>query len=186
MIETERLRLRNWRKDDAGPFHEHLNRPNVMRWLGGVRTREFMDEVVGKFIHWQDERGFTFWVVERKEDGEFLGFYGLKVADGVNSTVPGDIEVGWRFREDAWGKGYAKEAAIASLDHAFTVLGAPRVVALTVVGNEMSWGLMKRLGMALHEELEYVDLAWPDSMNPTIVYVVTREDWEARDADLRR
>jgi RimJ/RimL family protein N-acetyltransferase len=186
MIETERLRLRNWRQGDGEQFREHCNRPNVMRWLGGVRTPEFMDEVVGRFVAWQEERGFTFWVVERKEDCAFLGFCGLKIADGVNSTVAGEIEVGWRFREDAWGKGYAKEAAIASLDHAFDKLAAPRVVALTVVGNEMSWGLMKRLGMTLRPELEYVDLAWPDSMNPTIVYVITRQEWEGRDADLRR
>jgi RimJ/RimL family protein N-acetyltransferase len=185
MIETNRLRLRNWREGDAVQFYEHCNRPNVMRWLGGVRTPEFIDEVVARFVAWQDERGFTFWVVERKEDGAFLGFCGLKIADGVDSTVTGEIEVGWRFREDAWGQGYAKEAAIASLDHAFNVLGAPRVVALTVVGNEMSWGLMKRLGMTLRPELEYIDLAWPDSMNPTIVYVIEREEWEARGADLR-
>ena len=186
MIETQRLRLRNWREGDAARFQEHCNRPNVMRWLGGVRTPQFMDEVVRRFTAWQEERGFTFWEAERKEDDEFLGFCGLKLADGVNSTVTGDIEIGWRFREDAWGKGYAKEAAIASLDHAFRVLGVPRVVALTVVGNEMSWGLMKRLGMTLRRELEYVDPAWPDSMNPTIVHVITREQWEARDADLRR
>lgn len=180
MIETERLLLRNWREGDDALLHEHCNTAAVMRWLGGVRTRAFMADVAARLTGWQERYGHTFWVAERKEDGAFLGFCGLKVADGRNSSVTGEIEVGWRFREDAWGRGYAKEAAIASLDHAFAQLGAQRVVALTVSGNEASWGLMKRLGMGRQEVLDYVDPDWPETMNPVIVYSITREAWEAR------
>ena len=71
-------------------------------------------------MRWQEERGFTFWAVERKADGELLGFCGLKIADTPGSPIEGMHEVGWRLREDAWGQGYAKEAAIASLDFAST------------------------------------------------------------------
>ena len=177
MIETGRLRLREWRRGDDARLHEHCNTPAVMRWLGGVKTREFMYGVAARLAGWQAERGHTFWVVERKEDEAFLGFCGLKVADGTDSRVLGEIEIGWRFREDSWGQGYAKEAAIVSLDHAFDVLGADRVVALTVAGNEASWGLMKRLGMRRREDLDYVDADWPDSMNPVIVYEMERSRW---------
>ena len=61
-----------------------------------------------------------------------LGFCGLKRVNSDGAPNPGDFEVGWRLREDAWGQGYAKEAAIASLDLAFGRFGAPHVVALTV------------------------------------------------------
>lgn len=180
MIETERLRLRNWREGDDELFDRHTNTDAVMRWLGGVKSREFLDGVVrDRFMAWQKTHGFTFWVVERKADGEFLGFCGLKVADGAHSTVLGEIEVGWRFREDVWGKGYAKEAAIASLDHAFSVVGAARVVALTVQGNEGSWGLMERLGMRRRSDLDYIDPAWPETMNPVIVYEMPKADWRS-------
>ena len=77
-------------------------------------------------MRWQEERGFTFWVVERKADGELLGFCGIKIADTAGSPIEGVHEVGWRLREDVWGQGYAKEAAIASLDFAFDALGADR------------------------------------------------------------
>ncbi len=180
MIETDRLCLRNWRAGDDALLHEHCNTPAVMRWLGGVRTREFMADIAAHLASWQERFGHTFWVVERKEDGAFLGFCGLKVADGFNSTVTGEIEVGWRLREDAWGQGYAKEAATASLHHAFDILGAGQVMALTVAGNEASWGLMKRLGMTRREDLDYVDPEWPESMNPVILYVITQEEWRAR------
>ena len=78
MIETGRLVLRDWREADIDPFIRHLNKPAVMRWLGGVKTRPFLEGVVReRFMRWQREHGHTFWVVERKADGELLGFCGL-------------------------------------------------------------------------------------------------------------
>jgi RimJ/RimL family protein N-acetyltransferase len=177
--ETERLILRNWRKGDADEFNRHCNSEAVMRWLGGVRSREFYDDVAARLTRWQEERGYTFWVVERKADGAFLGFCGLKRADGEGSTIPGEIEAGWRFREDAWGQGYAREAATAVLSFAFDILEAERVVALTVEGNSASWGLMLRLGMRRREDLDYHDPRWPESMNPTIVYEIGKSAWKA-------
>jgi RimJ/RimL family protein N-acetyltransferase len=178
MIEAERLRLRNWCPADLDPFIDHCNREPVMRWLGGVKTREEMAGIVERLTRWQEERGFTFWVVERKADEALLGFCGLKIADGEGSTVAGEIEIGWRLREDAWGQGYAKEAAIASLDHAFAELDAPHVVALTVSGNEASWGLMERLGMTRRADLDYHDPRWGE-LNPNIVYRIDKAQWRA-------
>jgi RimJ/RimL family protein N-acetyltransferase len=176
MIETARLRLRNWTPADAEPFARHTNTPAVMRWLGGVRSREDMDAIVSeRFIAWQESRGHTFWVVERKEDGALLGFCGLKIADDAGSPVEGELEIGWRLREDAWGQGYAREAAQASLDFAFGRLGAPRVVALTVAGNSASWGLMERLGMTRRPDLDYAGPAWAES--EVIVYAIGRDEW---------
>ena len=177
MIETERLVLRDWREEDAEPFIRHTNTPAVMRWLGGVQTEEVARQAIeGRVVRWQRERGFTFWVVERKDDRALLGFCGLKLADTEGSPIEGEHEVGWRLREDAWGQGYAKEAAIASLDHAFGQLGAVRVVAVTYKENGPSWGLMERLGMKRREDLDFDDPRYPE-LNPTIVYTIAREEW---------
>jgi RimJ/RimL family protein N-acetyltransferase len=171
MIETARLILRNWREDDIEPFIRHTNTPAVMRWLGGVKSAaEHRTAFRDRIMRWQ-ESGFTFWAVERKADGALLGFCGLKIADSEGSPIEGMLEVGWRLREDAWGQGYAKEAAIASLDFAFDTLGAERVVAITFRGNEPSWGLMERLGMTRRPELDYDDDRFP-TLNPTIVYEI--------------
>ncbi|HEX8514093.1 MAG TPA: GNAT family N-acetyltransferase [Allosphingosinicella sp.] len=177
-IETERLRLREWREEDIEPFIRHLNVEPVMRWLAGVRTREQQEASVReRFMVWQDTLGFTFWVVERKEDEALLGFCGLKMADDPGSPVEGDYEIGWRLREDAWGQGYAKEAATASLDFAFDRLGVERVVALTVEGNAPSWGLMIRLGMVRRADLDYDTAQWADGT--VIVYEIRREQWRS-------
>ncbi|HEY9553655.1 GNAT family N-acetyltransferase [Allosphingosinicella sp.] len=177
MIETERLLLRNWRESDAESFHVHTNTPAVMRWLGGVKSREDLREVSDRLMRWQEERGFTFWVVERKEDGAFLGFCGLKIADDPAGTITGEYEVGWRFREDSWGRGYAREAASASLDHAFDTLAAERIFAITFNQNEASWGLMRRLGMHRREDLDYHDPRFPN-LNPTIIYEIDKREWK--------
>lgn len=177
MIETARLRLRDWTEADIEPFLRHTNTPAVMRWLGGVKPDEEMREVVrGRLIRWQEEKGFTFWLVERLGDLTALGFCGLKICDSPGSRSVGDHEIGWRLREDCWGQGYAKEAASASLDFAFDRLGADRVIALTFEQNEASWGLMKRLGMTRREDLDFDDPRFAE-LNPTIVYSIGREEW---------
>ena len=91
----------------------------------------------------------------------------------------GMMEVGWRLREDAWGQGYAREAATASLDLAFKRFGADEVVALTVARNTASWGLMKRLGMQRREDLDFDDPRFPPEDNPAILYSIDRETWAA-------
>jgi RimJ/RimL family protein N-acetyltransferase len=180
-IETERLILREWGDEDEWAFYDVMNTPPVMRWLGGVQTREEWHAGYQRLHGYQRDFGFTFWIVERKSDGQILGFCGLKRANAPGATFQGEVEIGWRLREDAWGKGYAKEAAIASLDLAFSRFGAPRVVAITALGNEPSQGLMKRLGMARRQDLDFNDerFAADSEVNPQIVYRIAATDWPA-------
>jgi len=180
--ETERLVLRDWRGDDWAEFFRHTNTPAVMRWLGGELDAAGMAAQRERVEGSARRNGFCFWVVERQADGALLGFCGLKRADAPGSTVSGAVEIGWRLREDAWGQGYAREAATAALDLAFDRFGAEEVVALTVEGNAASWGLMHRLGMRLREELDYPDERYDPPWRDTIVYSIDRVTWAgARD-----
>lgn len=177
-IETERLILRDWRDEDWPRFWAGTNTPGVMRWLGGLLDDDGMAATRARVESCSAANGFCFWAIERQSDGEILGFCGLKRADAPGSSVPGAMEIGWRLREDAWGQGYAKEAATASLAAAFDRFGADEIVALTVPGNTPSWGLMKRLGMRRREELDYIDPRFGEELNPSIVYTIDRETWE--------
>ena len=179
VAETERLRLRNWDADDLDEFMRHTNTPAVMRWLGDVWPREKHEAAYGRVKSYERDHGHTFWIVERKSDGALLGFCGLKRVNSQGAPNPGDFEVGWRLREDAWGQGYAKEAATASLDLAFGRFGAPHVIALTVAGNVASQGLMKRLGMVRRPDLDFIDNRYGEELNPSIVYRIDAADWPA-------
>lgn len=180
-IDTGRLILRDWREDDWPEFFRVTNTPAVMRWLGGVLDADGMAKQRARVETCHAANGFCFWAAERKSAGALLGFCGLKRADAPGSTVTGAVEVGWRLREDAWGRGYAKEAAIASLDAAFSRYGAEEVVALTVIDNSPSWGLMERLGMRRREELDYDDMRYEPPWRRAIVYSVDRNGWMHRD-----
>ncbi|MDQ3246208.1 MAG: GNAT family N-acetyltransferase [Pseudomonadota bacterium] len=177
--ETERLRLRTWDRQDLNPFIEHTNTPSVMRWLGGVWQRDDHVKAFERIEQYQREFGHTLWIVERKSDDALLGFCGLKRVNSPGAPNAGDFEVGWRLREDAWGKGYAKEAAVASLDLAFGKYAAPYVVALTIEGNQPSRGLMSRLRMRHREDMDFEDKRFGPEMNPTIVYRIDAGEWPA-------
>lgn len=178
-LETDRLILRDWRAGDIVRFAEVTNTPAVMRHLGGVmdtaKVALFEDRVIG----FQQRLGHTFWVVERKVDGEMLGFCGLKVIDAPGASFPGEMEIGWRFREDSWGQGYAKEAAAASLEAGFDRFGAGAIFAITNIENTASWGLMRRLGMVRREELDFVDPRFEPPVGNTIVHSISAEAWRA-------
>jgi RimJ/RimL family protein N-acetyltransferase len=179
---TERLRLVNWTEARRAEFVRVTNTPAVMRWLGGVNDAEQMAAAMARLDGYQRDHGFTFWAVERRSDDALLGFCGLKRANAPGAEpLHGQVEVGWRLREDAWGQGYAKEAAIASLDLAFGRFEAPHVIALTALGNLPSQGLMMRLGMRKMPEFDYVDARFPedDAPNPQVVFRIDREDWPA-------
>jgi RimJ/RimL family protein N-acetyltransferase len=179
VAETERLRLRTWAEPDREEFVRQLNTPAVMRWLGGVQDEAAYTAGFERIDQYQRDFGHTLWIVERKADSALLGFCGLKRVNSPGAPNPGDFEVGWRLREDAWGQGFAKEAAIASLDLAFGKYRAPHVVALTVEGNQASQALMKRLGMVRREDMDFEDHRFGPELNPTIVYRIDAADWPA-------
>ena len=182
--QTARLLLRTWTDADKAEFTRFTNTPAVMRWLGGVQDAESMAAAFDRIDGYQRDFGHTLWAVERKADRALLGFCGLKRVNSPGAgDLTGDFEVGWRLREDAWGQGFAKEAAIASLDLAFGRFAAPHVVALTVAGNADSHGLMKRLGMRRRADLDFQDSRFGPELNPTIIYRIDAAAWaEARPA----
>lgn len=174
--ETERLILRDWREHDWAEFWSHTNTTNVMRWLGGVCDEPKRQAAQERLLSYRRDHGHTFWCVERKEDGAIIGFCGLKRCNQQGGPI-GMMEIGWRLREDAWGHGYAKEAASASLDLAFERFAADEVIALTVDGNRPSWGLMIRLGMRRRVDLDFDNADFDPESGRIIVYSIGRSDW---------
>ncbi|WP_284123859.1 GNAT family N-acetyltransferase [Parerythrobacter aestuarii] len=174
--ETERLVLRDWQNEDWPQFWQGTNTPEVMRWLGGVCDYAKRQAAQDRLLSYERDHGHTFWCVERKADGAVLGFCGLKRSNQAGGPM-GMMEVGWRLRQDAWGQGYAKEAAAASLDLAFNRFGADEVIAMTVDGNAPSWGLMLRLGMLRREDLDFANDEFDAETGVIIVYSISKDAW---------
>jgi len=147
-IETERLLLREWRPTDLDAFAAMSADPEVMRYVGGVLGRaESWRQMALHAGHWA-LRGYGNWAVERRADAVLLGRVGLWNPEGW----PG-LEVGWTLARDAWGHGYATEAASAAIEWAWTVLDAPRLISVIDPENVASAGVAERAGLRrLREE----------------------------------
>jgi len=171
VIETERLLLRGWRETDRAPFRAMAADDEVMRFLPATSAAE-ADAAIDRMIATEAEHGHVFWALERKADGAFLGFCGI-----MPPRPPlHETEIGWRLARHAWGQGYAREAAQASLAWAWANLEVPAVMAMTVAGNVRSWQLMERLGMTRQpdEDFDHPALAEDDPLRPHIVYRIQR------------
>ena len=176
VAETERLILRLWRPQDHADYALHLNTPAVTRHVGGLQTDEEMAAAFERIDGYYRDYGHTFWAVERKADGAFLGFCGLKVVNLPGTPVDGETEIGWRLREDAWGRGYAKEAAVAALAWGWANLDRDRILAFTVRANEPSRRLMQRLAMTRRADLDFAHphFAPGHPLSEHITYVAER------------
>jgi RimJ/RimL family protein N-acetyltransferase len=176
IVETERLLLRNWWPEDRAVYLATCNTVAVTKHLNGPASPEDIDAAFARIAASQREQGFSFWAIERKADGALLGYCGLRICDDLDRPVHGEVEIGWRLREDAWGQGYAREAAQAALDWAWANLDVERVVAFTVPANEPSWRLMERLGMTRRPDLDFAHPKFaPDHpLSAHITYVAER------------
>lgn len=100
--------------------------------------------------------GYGYWVVERLDDGAYLGQIGF--ADFKRDMVPNieNIpEMGWIFAPQAQGKGYASEAAAAALAWADEHLNAPEIVAVIDPDNAPSIRVAEKAGFDRREDADY-------------------------------
>jgi RimJ/RimL family protein N-acetyltransferase len=177
-IETERLILREWRESDFESFYAMCNDPQVMEFLGPFRTKDEIAASIAQLRFTQDNCGFCFWAIERQADRAMIGFCGLDPCD-AGSPLEGCVEIGWRLARNVWGLGYAHEAAKASLDWGFANLDDEAIWAITVPANTRSWGLMERLGMTRHHDLDFDHPRVPDDspLKRHITYSIRRDQW---------
>ena len=180
-LTSERLILRPWRDDDLDALAQLCADPEVMAHFPAVLDRAGSAELLGKLMAHQTEHGFTFWCLERREDGAVIGFTGLARVGFAAPFVPA-VETGWRLARPYWGQGYALEAARRSLRFAFEDLELGEVVAFTTPANLRSWGLMERLGMGRDPagDFEHPGLPPGHPLRLHWLYRIKREDWHGR------
>jgi ribosomal-protein-alanine N-acetyltransferase len=145
-LRTARLLLRPWRDEDREPFAALNADPEVMEHFPSTMTRAQSDAFVDFIVATTAERGWGIWAVEVVATGEFIGFVGLNEPRFDAHFTPA-VEIGWRLARNAWGHGYATEAARAVLEHAFTELELDEVVSFTSTTNLRSQRVMERIGM---------------------------------------
>jgi len=153
-IDTERLRLRQWRHEDYEPFAALNADPRVMEFFPSVLTRAESDALADRCAGLIRERGWGPWAIELQATGQFVGLVGLNVPSSRLPFSP-CVEVLWRLAFEHWGKGLASEGARAACDVGLRSLNLTEIVSFTVVGNRRSRAVMERVGMQWSGNFEH-------------------------------
>lgn len=144
---SDRFVLRPWRPDDADALFAIRSRPEVARWMEDTTPWTDRSQAEETIARWTDllgaEDGLGVWAIVPVGADEPVGSVSLKPLPNGD----GEVEIGWQLHPDAWGHGYAREAAALVLAHGFA-LGLPRVWAVMWPGNEPSARVCRAIGMA--------------------------------------
>jgi len=173
-ITTERLILREFVPTDYDAVFAYASDPRVTRYmLYGARdptdTREYLDRVIG----YQANAPRTVWelAVTRREDGALIG------ACDITLLKPGEGDLGYMLRHDAWGLGYASEIARSLIDEGFDALRLERVLSTVSTENLRSIRVLEKAGLrweALYRRFAQAKGRWWDCH----LYATSRAEWE--------
>jgi RimJ/RimL family protein N-acetyltransferase len=176
-IDTERLRLRQWKLGDRPLFAEINSDPMVMEYYPDVLSTKESNDMAEKLESLIRNRGWGFWAVEEINENRFIGFVGLN-EPGYEMPFTPCIEIGWRLHRKYWGRGYATEAAKACLEVAFEVLGYSEVVSFTPVQNIKSRAVMERLGMInTNKNYAHPMVPYNSPLHEHVLYEIDKESW---------
>lgn len=173
-LETERLLLRKFEPTDLDAYTAHIfGDAEVLRYLPkrDAPARERAERTMNFFNdHW-NQFPYAPWAVVEKANGELMGHCGLRFITEIQET-----EVLYALGKDFWGKGYATEAARASVDFGFNKVGLERIIALAVPENIASRKVMEHCGLKYEKDVQLFGL-------DCVYYALNRADRET--ANLR-
>ena len=183
ILETERLRVRNWQESDRPLFYEINSDPKVMEFFPHRRSVEEADAFMGKVASGIATTGYGAYALALKDTDEPIGFCALMPAAMPGLFPEETIEIGWRLAVRFWGKGYVTEAARTLLDYAFDVKKLDAVVSFAVPANRRSTAVMERLGLTRMPAMDFDHPRVPDThphLKRHVFYAITREAWLKR------
>ncbi len=158
ILETSRLLLREVDQSDVEDFYKMDSDPDVARYVGGkpvqshAKCLEAIQFIQNQYLTY----GIGRWSVILKDTGEFIGWSGLKRMDGqwVNGHT-GYVDLGYRFQQQHWGKGYATEIAQATLNYGFSDLGLDNICAFADLKNTASLHVLIKIGLQRGNDFEF-------------------------------
>lgn len=146
IISTERLGLRQWNYCDFEPFAAMNRNSEVMKYYPKTLTDEETLQLIQRIRLHFEKHGFGLFAVDNKSTGEFIGYTGFTVPAFESFFTP-CVEIGWRYKKEAWGQGFATEAATACVAYGFNTLKFDKIVSFTAAVNTRSEKVMQRIGM---------------------------------------
>src|SRR6185437_748287 len=144
VLETARLRLREFTMNDADAMETVLGDPVAMQYYPAAFDRRGVEAWIEKNMARYQRDEHSLWAMLLKDTGELIGDCGCAVQEVEGRN---EIEVGYHVRRDLWGNGYATEAARACMEYAFTKIGAERVISMIRPENVQSRRVAEKNGL---------------------------------------
>ncbi|MDN6275948.1 MAG: GNAT family N-acetyltransferase [Psychrobacter sp.] len=180
MLETDRLRLRQWKDSDFAVFAEMSADDEVMAYFPKHLSLDESKALAMKLQSIIEGKGWGLWAVALKDSDAFIGFVGLHEREDSLPFSP-CVEIAWRLSKIYWGYGYATEAANAAVNFAFETLKLDEIVSFTACVNAKSQLVMERLNMVNMQNNFYHPALEPDhELAEHVFYKMTREEWVKR------
>ncbi|MEL6926544.1 MAG: GNAT family N-acetyltransferase [Bacteroidota bacterium] len=173
LFTSERLGFRAWKPDDLSGLSALCADEAVMRYFPAVLDAEESKSLFDRLIDHHRKHGFTYFAVDRLDSHEFIGFIGLARQDYESYFTP-CVDIGWRLKRAAWGKGFATEGAKACLQHAFGALELNEIYAVTTHNNTASERVMQKIGMQPLPDFIHPKLPANHALQPMVVYRTQR------------
>ncbi|MDE6906048.1 MAG: GNAT family N-acetyltransferase [Lachnospiraceae bacterium] len=169
VIETERLILREYNRDDFNALFEIVSDPETMQHYPAPFDEQRTKEWIAWNLENYERYGFGLWAVVRKESGEFIGDCGITIQNIDNEMLP---EIGYHIHKKYWRRGFAKEAAGAVRDWVFRNTQYDTIYSYMKYTNVGSYSTAVANGMKKVKE-------YPDEKNGiSYAYAITREEWK--------
>jgi len=175
ILTTPRLGLRRWMTADIPPFARMNQDPAVREYFPNLMTYDESAASVRLIERHFDEYCYGLYAIDLLSTGEFIGFCGFS-HPGFDAWFTPCVEIGWRLRKEAWGRGYATEAAQACLSQGFGTLGLTKVLSFTAAVNTRSERVMQKIGMMRVGEFEHPGVAMGHVLRPHVLYVTERSE----------
>ncbi len=157
-------------------FREMNKDKEVMEFFPSTLSDEQTDAFYKRIQDEIKDKGYGLYAAQTKEDGDFIGFIGFHEATFKSSFTP-CVEIGWRLRRGAWGKGYATEGAKACLKYGFQTLGMTEVFSFTAKVNTRSQNVMKKIGLNKLTEFEHPAVDKGSTLLLHVLYGLKKEQW---------
>jgi ribosomal-protein-alanine N-acetyltransferase len=172
--------MRRWSERDGDAFAALNADPVVMEYFPSPLSAEECAFVLEQIEAGFEHNGFGIWALEVAGPGTFIGLTGLSVVPFAAHFTPA-VEVGWRLLPSAWGRGYATEAASASIDYGFTHAGLSEIVSFASAVNTRSIAVMHRLGMHADpaDDFDHPQISPDSPLCPHVLYRLRAEEWHA-------
>lgn len=196
-LETARLILRQFIEDDADRLFELDSDPEVIRFanlgiiLRGIPTdtdyETIRNQTLPRFLNYYEKyKGYGFWAAIEKSSDRFIGWFHFRPASDSHFHLKSglydgsEIELGYRLRKAAWGKGYATEGSRALVLKGFSELGTQRVVASALAANQASIRVMEKAGLKFERKYFH-----PEIQREIVRYGLIEEEFRSQNSEFR-